>query len=155
MIRLRQRRWRFKLGRRPPALPGKAKHSRPTHRLQRAAPSAARLLELAGERGENLGAVTAHLLRLLDSYGGERLDGSIKTALERGTPHPRSVQMILEAADQLSNEAPRVDVDLPDDPRVREIAVRPHDLAAYDALRSTGDLADTDDASAQEASDGE
>ncbi len=133
----------------------KAKHSRPTHRLQRAAPSAARLLELAGERGENLGAVTAHLLRLLDSYGGERLDGSIKTALERGTPHPRSVQMILEAADQLSNEPPRVDVDLPDDPRVRELAVRPHDLAAYDALRPTGDIDDTDDASAQEASDGE
>jgi len=116
-----------------------AKHSRPSNRLQRAAPSTARLLEAAGERGENLGSVTAHLLRLLELYGGNRLNGATQTALERGTPHPRSVQMILEADDQRRNEPPRVNVDLPDDPRVRDIAVRPHELAQYDTFRTTGD----------------
>jgi len=137
----------------------KAKHSRPTHRLHRAAPSTESLLEAAGERGENLGAVTAHLLRLLERYGGRRLDGATQTALERGTPHPRSVQMILEADDQMRGERPRVAVDLPDEPRVRDVAVRPHELAAYDVLRATGDTEGDDIAPGapftEEATDGE
>ena len=133
----------------------KAKHSRPTHRLQRAAPSTAELLEAAGERGENLGAVTAHLLRLLEHYGSKRLDSATQTALERGTPHPRSVQLILEVDDRQRGEQPRVDVALPDDPRVRDVTVRPHELAAYDTLRSAGDGdGDAPDASTKEASDG-
>ena len=30
--------------------------------------------------------------------------------------------------------APKLDVILPDDPRVRDLRVTPHDLGAYDAL---------------------
>lgn len=112
----------------------RARQGRFSDRLRRAAPSTEPLLEALGERGENLGSVTAHLGRLLDRFGGRRLDGAARSALERETPHPRSVQMILEAEEMRRGDLPRIEVPLPDDQRLRDVAVRPHDLAAYGAL---------------------
>ena len=95
-------------------------------------------------RGENLGSVTAHFLRILDRFGGARLERAARQAFERGTPHPRSVQMLLEKEDMERKEGPRLEVDLPDDPRVRGLAVRPHDLGSYDRL-SGAPAMDVDD----------
>lgn len=51
-----------------------ARRSRGQGRLHHAAPTSERLLVAAAERGDNLGAVTAGLLRLLDQYGATELE---------------------------------------------------------------------------------
>jgi len=38
-------------------------------------------------RGDNLGSITAALLRLLDLYGAAELEAAIGEALARGVPH--------------------------------------------------------------------
>jgi transposase len=116
----------------------KAKHGQFSDKLRRAAPSTAALIEALAERGENLGSVTAHLGRLLDRFGAQRLEGAVRCALERGTPHPRSVQTILEVEELRRGELPRIEVQLPDDDRLRDVTVRAHDLSQYDCFAEHG-----------------
>jgi hypothetical protein len=78
-------------------------------------------------------------MRLLDAYGAERLDRAAKEAGERGAPHPHSVSLILERERMEEGREHRVAVDLPDDPRVRNLAVRPHSLESYEALTKKED----------------
>jgi hypothetical protein len=54
------------------------------------------LLLRAAERGGNLGAITAVLLRLLDRYGATELQAAINEALVRDVPHPNAVRLALE-----------------------------------------------------------
>jgi len=112
----------------------RARKERAGDRLVRSAPSVEPLLVELGHRGENLGSVTARFMRLLDAYGAERLDRAAKEAGERGAPHPQSVSLILERERLEEGREHRVAVDLPEDPRVRNLAVRPHSLESYEAL---------------------
>lgn len=73
-----------------------ARQHRGADRLARAAPRSATLLRCAGERGDNLGTITAALLRLLDRYGAIELEAAIAEALARGVPHPNAVRLALE-----------------------------------------------------------
>ena len=41
-----------------------------------------------------------------------------------------------------SDKPPPLALDLPDDPRLRTLSVRPHDLADYDRLRDESDSSD-------------
>ena len=50
----------------------------------------------AAERGANLGAITAALLRLLERYGAAALQDAILEALVRDVPHPNAVRLALE-----------------------------------------------------------
>jgi hypothetical protein len=50
------------------ALKRQARQHRGTDRLAQGAPNSAALLSRAADRGENLGSITAALLRLLDRY---------------------------------------------------------------------------------------
>lgn len=125
-----------------------ARKARTSDRLGRAAPTVEKLLmELAG-RGANLGSACQQLLRLLDVHGGERLEKAAIEALEKGLPEPRSVRLILERMQMDEGRPPRVAVDLPDDPRLRDIVVRPHSLETYNSL-GKGDQQD------EEVGDGE
>ena len=110
-----------------------ARRHRGTDRLHHAAPAAQKLLVAVASRGQNLSVATTSLLRLLDTYGAARLQEAILEALERGSPHPRTVQLILEAPTSTPPTPPRMRIPLPDDPRVRDLVVRPHDLDHYDA----------------------
>lgn len=112
----------------------KARQHRGLDRLEHAAPSSKDLMVSLAERGVNLGSATAALLRLLDHYGAQDLDSAIKEALLSSAPHPNSVRHILERNAKARATPPPLPVALPDDPRVREITVRPHDLKLYDAL---------------------
>ena len=53
-------------------------------RLAQATPAASTLLEGAASRGENLGSITAALLRLLDRWGAAALQAAIVDALQPG-----------------------------------------------------------------------
>lgn len=123
-----------------------ARHHRGQDRLAQAAPNSRELLVAAAVRGENLGALTAALLRLLDAYGASELQAAIAEALQRGVPHPNAVRLSLQRRREERQQPPPLPVTLPDDPRVRDQAVRPHALADYDQLRTTVEVADDEHA---------
>ena len=111
-----------------------ARSLRGQSRLLQAAPDSERLLAETARRGGHIGATVAALLRLLDDYGAAELEAAIDEALERGVPHPNAVRLSLTRRREQRNEPPPIPIDLPKDPRVRDIAVRDHDLGGYDGL---------------------
>ena len=109
-----------------------ARKSRGIDRLRAAAPSTHQLLIAAAERGEAIGGITSALLGLLDRWDAAELEAAVVEALAAGAGHPRAVRQCLERRRQQRELPPPVAVTLPDDPRVREMEIRPHDLADYD-----------------------
>jgi hypothetical protein len=103
-------------------------------RLAAAVPASRQLLTHAAERGENLGAITAALLRLLDAYGQGELTHAVDDALGRGVPHPNAVRMALERRREQRGTPPPVALPLSDAVRRRDPAVRTHPLASYDRI---------------------
>ncbi len=111
-----------------------ARSHRGMDRLTAGAPSSRDLLTLLAQRGANLGTVTVRLLRLLDEFGGTRLEQAIGEAIEKDTPHHHAVRQILERRHRAEGRSPTLPVDLPDDPRIRDLTIRPHTLESYDEL---------------------
>ena len=111
-----------------------ARSLRGQSRLLQAAPNSERLIAEAAPRGAYIGATVAALLRLLDQYGAAELEAAIDEALERGVPHPNAVRLSLTRRRELQDRPPPIPVELPRDPRVRDITVRDHDLGGYDGL---------------------
>ncbi len=117
----------------------RARRLRGQDRLFRAAPASERLLAGAARRGDNLGTVVAALLRLLDAYGAAELEAAIGEALERGVPHPNAVRLSLTRRRELRDRPPPIPVELPEEAKLRDIAVRDHDLGGYDGLAELPD----------------
>jgi len=116
-----------------------ARQHRALDRLQSAVPATRDLMVSLAERGHSLGSATAALLRLLDHYGAERLQEAILEVIKAGSPHPSSVRHVLEKNATAQGMKPPLPIRLPDDPRIRNLIVRPHDLKAYDTLREIND----------------
>ena len=93
----------------------------------------------AAERGFNLGAIAAALLRLLERYDAAALQAAILDALERDVPHPNAVRLALERRRQQLGDAPPVTLVLPAHVRDRDAPVRPHALESYDQLKDDRD----------------
>ena len=102
------------------------------NRLTKAVPNSETLLIQAAKRGYHLDSITSYLLRLLDRYGVAALEIAINEALERDVPHPNAVRLSLEKRREAQQQLPPVLLDLPNDPRVRDLVVRPHRLGSYD-----------------------
>jgi hypothetical protein len=111
-----------------------ARHHRGLDRLHHAAPHAPAFFAAVAHRGGNLGATTTGLTRLLDLYGAAALNQALVQALAANSAHLPAVRQILEHHQHARHQAPPVAVALPDDPRVRDLVVHPHDLATYDRL---------------------
>jgi hypothetical protein len=109
-----------------------ARAHRGCDRLAQAAPAAATLLERAAARGDNLGSITAALLRLLERYGAAALQVAIVEALQRDVPHPNAVRLALERAREAAGQPPPVALVLPEHVARRDVPVRPHALRSYD-----------------------
>ena len=103
-------------------------------RLRSMVPETDALFDVLALRGDNLGFHTSRLLRLLDAYGPEELRQATRTALEREAYSSGSIAHVLEQRRREQGLRPPMQVDLPDDPRVRDLRVIPHRLEAYDAL---------------------
>jgi hypothetical protein len=112
----------------------KARAARGMDRLRHAVPSSPGLLQGAARRGHNLGSATAALLRLLDSWGPDALEVAVQAAIEADALHVAAVRQILEQRAQDRGAPPALAIALPDDPKVRDLHVVPHDLATYDDL---------------------
>jgi hypothetical protein len=81
-----------------------------------------------------LGSHTRRLLDLLDRYGEVELDAALRDCLARGAVSSGSVAHVLDQRARRRGHLPTVPVVLPDDERVRDLDVEPHDLADYDDL---------------------
>ena len=116
-----------------------ARRHRATDHLAQAAPASQTLLARAAERGDNLGTLTAGLMRLLRRYGPAELQAAIVEALDRGVPHTNAVRLALEHRRENRRQAPPVAIILPAHVRDRDTAVRTHALDTYDQLTGAGD----------------
>ena len=114
----------------------RAKHKARVHRgqdrLLRAVPQAEEMLRELARRQRHLATAIARLLRLLEAFGVQELKVAVAEALEQGSPHPETVRLILDRRRQQRHAKPPIAIELPDDPRVRDLVVTPHDLADYD-----------------------
>ena len=109
-----------------------ARAHRACDRLAQAAPAAAILLQRAGARGDNLGSITAALMRLLERWGAAALQVAITEALARDVPHPTAVRLALERAREAAGQPPPVALLLPEHVARRDAPVRAHKLSSYD-----------------------
>jgi transposase len=107
-------------------------------RLHHAAPSAAAFFQRAAERGVHLGSLTRGLIELLDSHGSAALEAALRTALEAGAAQLAAVRHFIDLQRARRGAAAPVAVTLPDDPRVRALTVRPHNLTDYEHLAREG-----------------
>ena len=113
-----------------------ARAHRACDHLAHAVPASVQLLELAAERGDNLGTITAALMRLLERYGAAALQPAIAEALSRGVPHPNAVRLALERAREQQGLPPPVALCLSEQAARRDAPVRAHALADYDLITS-------------------
>jgi transposase len=111
-----------------------AKKHRGMDRLHHAAPATAKILELAAKHGQNLGALTTGLLNLLDLYGAVELDQAVMEAVSAGAFHVSAVRQVLERRRREQSLPEPVAIAVPDDPRIQNLVVIPHELAGYDRL---------------------
>jgi len=109
-----------------------AREQRGLDRLHHTVPSATTLLQGAAKRGHNLGSAVAGLLRLLDTWGPQAVEGAVIECLAADALHVAAVRQVLDRRQQEAELPPPSRVELPDDPRVRELTVVPHALDAYD-----------------------
>ena len=111
-----------------------ARGHRAMDRLHHAAPSGAKFFAAAAKRGVHLGALTRGLTDLLDTHGGAALEAAIGAALAEDSAHLPAVRHFIDQHRALRGARPPIPVHLPDDPRVRALNVRPHNLADYEQL---------------------
>ncbi len=111
-----------------------ARQHRGVNSLTRAVPVCQELLAQAAARGDNIGSLSAALLRLLDRYGAADLELAVKEALAAGVPHPNAVRLALERRRSARGSPPPVVLVLPEHVRRKDTPVRPHRLDSYDQL---------------------
>ena len=109
-----------------------ARLHRAQDRLLRAVPRAETLLAELAKRQRHLKTAVERLLRLLDEHGAQELEAAIAEALEAGSPHPDTVRLVLDRKRHARGQPPALPVALPNDPRVRDLVVKPHCLKDYD-----------------------
>jgi transposase len=111
-----------------------ARRHRAMDRLHHAAPTGAKFFAAAAQRGVHLGALTRGLIDLLDIHGAAALDAALTAALAENSAHLPAVRHFIDQHRARRGARPPIPVHLPDDPRVRALNVRPHNLADYEQL---------------------
>jgi len=111
-----------------------ARRHRAMDRLHHAAPSGAKFFAAAAQRGVHLGALTRGLTDLLDTHGAAALEAALTAALAEDSAHLAAVRHFVDAHRARRGARPPIPVHLPDDPRVRALNVRPHNLTDYEQL---------------------
>lgn len=117
-------------------LKSESKKHRGMDRLHHASPTTAKILQLAAERGQNLGALTTGLLKLLDLYGAAELEQAVSEAVTSQASHATAVRQVLERRLREKSLPEPVAIELPPDARLRNLVVIPHNLAGYDELHA-------------------
>jgi transposase len=116
-----------------------AGRQRAADRLVQAVPACRDLLLRAAARNDNLGSLTAAMMKLLEHYGAAELQDAVLEALSHGTPHHTSVRCALDRRREARKLPPPLAVNLSQSAKAKDAAVRSHNLASYDAIERTGD----------------
>lgn len=119
------------------ALAVEKRHAHELHgrdRLRASCKHADAFLEALALRNEPLGSHTRRLLQLLDTYGAGPVDQALEDALGRGALSADSVAHLVDQKLRNKKRPPAIHISGSTDPRVKDLRVTPHDLAAYDAL---------------------
>ncbi len=109
-----------------------ARMHRGQQRLIHAVPQSEKLLRALAQRQRHLATAVQHLVFLLDTYGPEEMAHAVAEALEKGSPHPETVRLILDRRCQQRKAKPPIPIQLPDDPKLKDLVVTPHALELYD-----------------------
>ena len=111
---------------------------RARQRIERACSQARAFLEALSTQAtglhHDLGPQVQRLGKLLDQFGPTALNIALGEALCRGALSAGSVEHLIEQRRRRKKQAPPMALSLPQDPRVSQLRVLPHDLSAYDAL---------------------
>ncbi len=110
----------------------RARLQRGQERLLRAVPICETLLAEMGRRQRRLHTAVDRLTILLEEFGAEELSAAVNEAVEKGSPHPETVRLVLDRRRRARRLSPSVPVRLPDSEKVRNIVVTPHNLHDYD-----------------------
>ena len=111
-----------------------ARSARGKNRLSHAVPSIPTLLEGAAKRGHNLGSAVSALLTLLDTWGPTELEKAVREVIEADLMHIGAVRQVLERRAESAGTPPPIAVSLPNDPKARDLHVKPHALESYDEI---------------------
>ena len=111
-----------------------ARAHRAQDRLHQAAPACDALFAAVAENGGHLGVLTRWLLKLLELHGPGALERAVTEALAHPNPSLATVRHLIDLHRHAAGRPPPVALSLPDDPRLHNATVRPHDLAEYDQL---------------------
>jgi hypothetical protein len=94
----------------------------------------------------HLAALTRGLVELMQTHGAAALESALVAALREDTAHLGAVRHFIDLQRARRGQPPPIPVSLPNDPRVRDITVRPHCLTDYEQLtRETCDEHPDDD----------
>jgi transposase len=110
----------------------RARLQRGQERLLRAVPACETLLAEMGKRQRRLNTAVDRLTILLEQFGAAELAIAVGEAIDKGSPHPETVRLVLDRRRRARQLSPSVPVRLPDSPAVRDIVVTPHSLSDYD-----------------------
>ena len=110
----------------------RARLQRGQEHLLRAVPACETLLAEMGRRQRRLHTAVDRLTILLEEFGAQELSAAVNEAIEKGSPHPETVRLVLDRRRRARRLSPSVPVRLPDSEKVRDIVVTPHSLHDYD-----------------------
>jgi transposase len=108
-------------------------------RLTRMAPETTALLRKMADRGANIGSATFRLGKLLDLYGADDLRYGVREAIFREVFHLHAVRQAIERRRDERGLGPALAIQFPDDPRITDLVVTPHDLSSYDNNKEIND----------------
>jgi transposase len=111
-----------------------ARRSRGMTRLFQLVPGAKAFLERVLEQGQNLGAATKQLERMLDDYGAQELAQAVDKVNQQELCATSAVAQLLEQERRKRRIKPPIKVPITHDPRVRDLRVTFHSLEQYDDL---------------------
>ena len=113
-----------------------AAEHRSTNVLSTAAPSSTQLLAAIAKQGLPLRRVMRELEELLRTYGAAALEAALRETLTcYTTPHLPAVRQVLERHRHDAAKPLPLPLELPDDPRLKNMAITPRELTVYDRLQ--------------------
>lgn len=97
-------------------------------------PEAGRIIEVLFEQGWDIQAVTRRLHKMRYNFGPQIFLAALKAVLQRQHVSLEAIQLEAQKLQRQSQLPPTIPVQLPDNPKVRELEVKSHALKNYDKL---------------------
>jgi transposase len=108
---------------------------RTTNVLSTAVPSCIPFLTALAAQGLVLKRASSELLELLRTYGAAALDAALREVLSQNTPQLSAVRQVLDRSRHEATKPCPLPLELPDDPRLKNMALAPRSLTVYDRLQ--------------------